>query len=68
MTDTPAAKTKRPTPQRTVGVDDELWGNCMHIARERREKLSAVIRRALVAYEDEHRALLADKTGHDANA
>lgn len=50
--------TIRKTPQRTVGVDDELWQAAQEIAKKRREKVSDVLRRALVVYVDEHRKLL----------
>lgn len=48
----------RKTPQRTVGVDDELWRDCQLIAKARRQRVSDVIRAALVAYRDENRELL----------
>lgn len=50
--------TTRKTPQRTVAIDDELWNDVMAIAKLRREKVSDVIRRALVDYRETHRALL----------
>ncbi len=50
--------TTRKTPQRTVGVDDELWADCHAIARARRQRVSDVLRAALVAYRDENRRLL----------
>lgn len=40
----------RRTTQHTVGVDDELWNECLAIAKARRETLSHVLRAALVAY------------------
>lgn len=43
------------TRVRTVRVDDELWEDCQRIAAERRETLSAVMKRALVEYRDEHK-------------
>lgn len=46
--------TVRKTPQRTVGVDDELWQKAQRIARKRREKVSDVLRRALVEYVEQH--------------
>jgi len=55
--------TSRKTPQRTVAIDDELWERVRQIAATRRETISEVIRRALVAYETEHRKLLADDSG-----
>jgi hypothetical protein len=54
------AKVKR-TPQRTVSVDEELWSDCLWIARKLRVKLSDVLRAALVAFRDQHRDLLHDK-------
>jgi predicted transcriptional regulator len=45
--------TVRKTPQRTVGVDDELWQKAQRKARRRREKVSDVLRRALVEYVDD---------------
>lgn len=50
--------TTRKTPQRTVGVDDELWADCHAIARARRQRVSDVLRAALVAYRDNNRGLL----------
>lgn len=50
--------TTRKTPQRTVGVDDELWADVHAIARARRQRVSDVLRAALVAYRDQNRALL----------
>lgn len=59
----------RKTPQRTVGIDDELWADVHTIARARRERVSAVIRAALIRYRDEHaHLLLAERaTQHDAD-
>lgn len=51
------AKTDR-TTQHTIGVDDELWNDCMAIAKVRRETLSAVARAAYVDYRLRNRALL----------
>jgi hypothetical protein len=48
----------RKTPQHTVGVDDELWQDCKLIAKARRQKLSDVLRTALVDYRAENRDLL----------
>lgn len=47
---TTTSSTGRKTPQRTVGVDDELWQAALRKAQKKRETLSAVIRRALVEY------------------
>ena len=51
--------TVRRTTQHTVGVDDELWQDCLLIARARRTKLSQVIRDLLVSYREAHAGLLA---------
>lgn len=48
----------RRTTQRTVAVDDELWQDCMAIAKVRRQRLSEVIRGALVEYRAQNLALL----------
>lgn len=48
----------RKTPQRTVGIDDELWADVHTIARERRERVAAVIRNALVRYREENMHVL----------
>lgn len=48
----------RKTPQRTVGIDDELWADVQAIAKAKRERVSAVIRSALVRYRDDNRAVL----------
>lgn len=52
------ATTKRKTPQRTVGIDDELWESAQTIAAKRRERVPDVLRRALVEYVERHRELL----------
>lgn len=46
------------TTQHTIGVDDELWGDCMAVAKVRRETMSAVVRASLVDYRARHRDLL----------
>lgn len=46
------------TTQHTVGVDDELWNDCMAIAKVRRETLSGVLRSALVVYRLQNQAVL----------
>lgn len=48
----------RKTKQHTVGVDDELWDDCMAIAKVKRERVSAILRGALVRYREDNRALL----------
>lgn len=48
----------RRTAQRTVAVDDELWHDCMAIAKARRQKLSEVLRAALVDYRAANLGLL----------
>lgn len=50
--------TTRKTPQRTVGVDDELWADCHAIARVKRIRVSDVLRAALVKLREDNRALL----------
>lgn len=42
------------TPLRNVRVDDDLWAEAKRIAKERRETLSAVVKRALVEYVERH--------------
>jgi len=54
----PGVATTRKTPQRTVGVDDELWADCHAIARVRRQRVSDVLRGALVAYREANAAVL----------
>jgi len=59
VTDYPASVPKvNRTTQHTVGVDDELWGDCLAIAKVRRETMSGVIRSELVNYRLRHQALL----------
>lgn len=60
--------TQRKTPQRTVGVDDELWADAHTIARVRREKVPAVVRAALVRYRRENLELLEAERAHDRHA
>lgn len=46
-----------------------MWADCMAIAKARRQRLSEVVRAALVAYRQDNRALLdeirAAETGSD---
>lgn len=56
----------RRTTQHTVGVDDELWDDCMDIAKARRETLSQVIRSALRTYREENARLLRELRTSDA--
>jgi predicted transcriptional regulator len=42
------------TKLRNIRVDDDLWAEAKRIASERRETLSAVIKRALVEYVERH--------------
>lgn len=42
------------TKLRNVRVDERLWDEAKRIAGERRETLSAVIKRALVEYVEKH--------------
>lgn len=53
-----AVPTQRSTPQHTVAVDEDLWQNARKIAALRHEKISDVIRQALVRYVQRHKALL----------
>lgn len=52
--------TARKTPQRTVGVDDELWSDCHAIAKVKRIRVSDVLRGALVQFREDNRDLLAE--------
>lgn len=52
--------TKRSTPQHTVAVDEDLWQTARRIAVLRHEKISDVIRQALVRYVQRHKHLLPD--------
>lgn len=54
----PPRRNRRDVRQHTVAVDDQLWNDCVAIAAEKRETVSAVLRARLVAYRDENRALL----------
>jgi predicted transcriptional regulator len=47
-------KTPTHSPQHTVRLDDELWDAAQRVAARRREKVSDVVRRALVEYVDRH--------------
>lgn len=68
----------RKTPQRTVGIDDELWADVHTIARARRERVSAIIRAALIDYRERNVHILlaeraaqtetSDEPGHAADA
>lgn len=51
---------RRPTPQHTVVVDDELWQQARTIAKRRRETVSEVLRRALVEYVTTYKDLLSE--------
>lgn len=42
------------TKLRNIRVDDRLWEEAKRIASERRETLSAIIKRALVEYVERH--------------
>lgn len=42
------------TKLRNIRVDDRLWAEAKRIAGERRETLSAVVKRALVEYVERH--------------
>ncbi len=56
----PCVPTPRKTPQHTVVVDDDLWQTARRIAELRREKISDVIRQALLRYVQRHKHLLPD--------
>lgn len=61
------AKVQR-TTQHTVGVDDDLWNDCLALAKVERTTLSQVIRNSLVTYRRERLALLAEIKGVDGSA
>lgn len=42
------------TKVRTIRVDDQLWLEAQRIASERRETISAVLKRALMDYVESH--------------
>lgn len=42
------------TKLRNLRVDDDLWAEAQRIAADRRETLSAVMKRALVEYVEQH--------------
>lgn len=42
------------TKLRNLRVDEDLWAEAQRIAKERRETLSAVMKRALVEYVEKH--------------
>lgn len=56
-----AVPTKRATPQHTVAVDNDLWQTARRIAAVRHEKISDVIRQALVRYVQRHKHQLDDE-------
>ena len=41
------------TPKRSIRIDDELWDAAASKAKDRRESVADVIRRALLAYVEE---------------
>jgi hypothetical protein len=45
---------ERKTPQHTVAVENVLWQKVKRIAAKRHERISDVIRRALVDYADRY--------------
>ncbi len=57
----PDVPTVRKTPQHTVVIDDVLWQTARRIAEKRHEKISDVIRQALVRYVARHKHLLDDE-------
>lgn len=46
------------TPKRSIRIDDELWQAATEKAKDRREAVADVIRRALLAYVSESRVVL----------
>ena len=57
QTDTPQVQDNGEVPVtklRNIRVDEALWREAMRIASERRETLSAVLKRALVEYVERH--------------
>lgn len=54
----PDVPTVRRTPQHTVAIDDGLWQTARRIAEKRHEKVSDVLRQALVRYVARHKHLL----------
>lgn len=53
--------TVRKTPQHTVVIDETLWQTARKIAAKRHEKISDVVRRALVRYVERNKHLLDDE-------
>lgn len=43
------------TPKRSIRIDDELWDQAVEKAKDRRESVADVVRRALLAYVEEGR-------------
>lgn len=56
----PGVPTVRKTPQHTVVIDDVLWQTARRIAAKRHEKISDVLRQALVRYVARYKHLLDD--------
>lgn len=52
--------TVRKTPQHTVVIDETLWQTARKIAAKRHEKISDVVRQALVRYVARYKHLLDD--------
>jgi hypothetical protein len=53
---------KRKTPQHTIAVDDDLWQDCLKIARKRHKTLTAEILDFLIRYRARYKDLLSDDT------
>lgn len=49
------------TKLRNLRVDDALWNEAKRIAGERRETLSAVLKRALVEYVEQHNGNIGER-------
>lgn len=55
--DTALVQDNEPVPAtklRNLRVDEDLWAEAQRIAKDRRETLSAVMKRALVEYVEKH--------------
>lgn len=52
------AGSRRATPLRTSQIEDEVWIPALRVSFLRKEKMSQVIRAAVVRYLARHRALL----------
>jgi len=52
---------KRKTPQHTIAADDDLWKDCLKIARKRHKTLTAELVDFLVRYRAKYKNLLDDE-------